>query len=54
MKKEDEKRFHDFIRKNIKPLKKGEVLKGKPIERCLFCKRSKWTCKCHKIRSNND
>tara|TARA_X000001382_G_scaffold49890_3_gene33781 strand:+ start:306 stop:482 length:177 start_codon:yes stop_codon:yes gene_type:complete len=38
-----------FLKEHIVPLKKGEVIKGKPIKRCHECKKTIYMCDCWRI-----
>tara|TARA_R100000808_G_C2148467_1_gene156619 strand:+ start:2957 stop:3133 length:177 start_codon:yes stop_codon:yes gene_type:complete len=39
----------DFLKKHIVPLKKGEVIKGKPVKRCYQCKKVYFMCDCWRL-----
>jgi len=40
-----------MLKKEIIPLKKGEIIKGSKPTICHICNGKKWSCKCHRIRS---
>jgi hypothetical protein len=43
----------DFLKEHIVPLKKGEVIKGSPVEYCIDCGHRKWSCRCYKEELRN-
>jgi hypothetical protein len=50
-KEENTKLLLKMLKKEIIPLKKGEIIKGSKPTICHICNGKKWSCKCHRIKS---